>query len=83
MNSKITGKSKIMQAPSLLETFSNIKKQFQTDVDATCIILISKNILLFVFQFFEKMFFNTMYCVNAVMSFDRCFSFKMEDRLFI
>ena len=74
---------KIIQAPSLLETFLNIKKQFEIDVDATCITLKSKNILLFVFQFLEKMFFNTMYGINVVISFDGCFSFKMEDCLFI
>ena len=57
----MTGKSKIVQAPSLAETFPNIKQQFEIDVDMTCTALISKNILLFVFQFLEKMFFNTMF----------------------
>ena len=57
----MTGKSKIVQAPSLVETFPNIKQQFEIDVDMTCTALISKNILLFVFQFLEKMFFNTMF----------------------
>ena len=59
-NPKVTGKSKIVPAPSLVETFPNIKQQFEIDVDATRTVSISKNILLFVFQFLEKMFFNTM-----------------------
>ena len=59
-NSKVTGKSKLVRAPSLVETFPNIKQQFEIDVDATRTVSISKNILLFVFQFLEKMFFNTM-----------------------
>ena len=42
-------------------TFPNIKQQFEIDVDATRVTLISKNILLFAFQFLEKMFFNTMF----------------------
>ena len=54
-------KFKIVRAPSLVETFQNIKQQFEIDVDATCTALISKNILLFVFHFLEKMFFNTMF----------------------
>ena len=60
-NSKTTRKSKIVQAPSLVETFPNIKQQFEIDVDATCVTLISKNILFFIFQFLEKGFFNTMF----------------------
>ena len=60
-NSKTTGKSKIVQALSLVETFPNIKQQFEIDVDATQVTLISKNNLFFVFQFFEKMSFNTMF----------------------
>ena len=47
----MTGKSKIVRARSLVITFPNIKQQFEIDVDATRITLISKNILLFVFQF--------------------------------
>ena len=57
-------KSKIVQAPSLVETIPNIKQQFEIDVDAKRTTLISKNILLslmFVFQFLGKMFFNTMF----------------------
>ena len=54
-------KSKIVRAPSLVETFPNIIQQFETDVDATRIALISKNILPFVFQFLEKILFNTMF----------------------
>ena len=50
-----------VQAPSLVETFPNIKQQFEIDVDATCVTLISKNILFFIFQFLEKGFFNTMF----------------------
>ena len=46
---------------SLVETFPNIKQQFGIDVDVALGTLISKNILFFVFQFFEKMFFNTMF----------------------
>ena len=57
----MTGKSKIVQAPSLVETFPNIIQQFEKDVDVTRIALISKNILLFVFQFLEKIFFYTMF----------------------
>ena len=61
-NCKTTGKSKIVRAPSLVvETFPNIKQQFEIDVDATRVALISKNVLFFVFQFLEKMFFNTMF----------------------
>ena len=54
-------KIKIVRAPSLVETLPNIKQQFETDVDAIRTALISKNILLFVFQFLEKMFFNSMF----------------------
>ena len=50
-----------VQAPSLVETFPNIKQQFEIDVDATCVTVISKNILFFIFQFLEKGFFNTMF----------------------
>ena len=57
----MTRKSKIVRAPSLVETFPNIIQQFEIDVDATRIALISKNILLFVFQFLEKIFFNSMF----------------------
>ena len=57
----MAGKSKIIQTPSLVETFPNIIQQFEIDVDATLIALISKNILLFVFQFLEKVFFNVMF----------------------
>ena len=57
----MAGKLKIIQTPSLLETFPNIIQQFEIDVDATRITLISKNILLFVFQFLEKVFFNAMF----------------------
>ena len=46
---------------SLVETFPNIKQQFGIDVDVALGTLISKNILFFVFQFLEKMFFNTMF----------------------
>ena len=46
---------------SLVEAFPNIKQQFGIDVDAALGTLISKNILFFVFQFLEKMFFNTMF----------------------
>ena len=60
-NSKMTGKSKIVRVLSLEETFPNIKQQFEIDVDATRIVLINKNILLFDFQFLEEMFFNTMF----------------------
>ena len=52
---------KIVQAPSVVETFPNIKQQFEIDVDATRTALISKNILIFVYQFLEKMFSNTMF----------------------
>ena len=52
---------KIVQAPSVVETFPNIKQQFEIDVDATRTALISKNILIFVFQFLEKTFSNTMF----------------------
>ena len=54
-------KIKIAQAPSVVETFPNIKQQFRIDVDATRTALTSKNILLFVFQFLEKMFSNSMF----------------------
>ena len=47
-------KIKIGPAPSLVETFQNIKQQLEIDVDATRITFISKNILLFVFYFLEK-----------------------------
>ena len=60
-NSKTTGKSKIVRVPSLTETFPNIKQKFEIDVDAARVTLLSKNILFFVFQFLEKMFFNTMF----------------------
>ena len=61
-NCKTTGKSKIVRAPSLVvETFPKIKQQFEIDVDVTRVTLISKNVLFFVFQFLEKMFFNTMF----------------------
>ena len=55
------GKSKIVRAPSLVEIFSNIIHQFEINVDARRTALISKNILLFVFQFLGKIFFNTMF----------------------
>ena len=54
-------KIKIVRAPSLAETLTNIKQQFETDVDAIRTAFISKNILLFVFQFLEKIFFNSMF----------------------
>ena len=57
----MTGKSKIVRVPLLVETSPNIKQQFEIDVDAIRIALISKNTLLFVFQFLEKIFFNTMF----------------------
>ena len=57
----MAGKLKIIQTPSLVETFPNIIQQFEIDADATRIALISKNILLFVFQFLEKVFFNAMF----------------------
>ena len=57
----MTGKSKIVRAPSPVETFPNIKQQFEIDVDATHVTLIRKNILLLVFQFLEKMIFNIMF----------------------
>ena len=57
----MTGKSKIVQTLSLVETFPNMKQQFEIDADATRTALICENILLFVFQFLEKMFFNTMF----------------------
>ena len=57
----MTGKSKIVQAPLLVETFPNIIQQFEIDVDATRIALISKNILLFVFLILEKILFNIMF----------------------
>ena len=57
----MTGKSKIVRAPSLVETFPNIIHQVEVDVDATSIALISKNIVLSVFQFLEKIFFNAMF----------------------
>ena len=43
----------MVRAPSLVEIFPNIKQQFEIDVDAIRIALVSKNILLFVFQFIE------------------------------
>ena len=52
---------KIVRVPSLTETFPNIKQKFEIDVDAARVTLLSKNILFFVFQFLEKMFFNTMF----------------------
>ena len=57
----MTGKSKIVRAPSPVETFPNIKQQFEIDVDATRLFFKSKNILFFVFQFLEKISFNTMF----------------------
>ena len=56
-----------VQAPSLVETFPNIKQQFEIDVDATCVTLISKNILFFIFQFLEKGFFNTMFEIVKII----------------
>ena len=38
-----------------------MKQQFDIDVDATRTALISKNIVLFVFQFLEKLYFNAMF----------------------
>ena len=54
-------KIKNSMSTSLVEVFPNIKQQFGIDVDAALGTLISKNILFFVFQFLEKMFFNTMF----------------------
>ena len=51
----------MVQATALVETCLNIKQQFDIDVDETGTALISKNITLFVFQFPEIMFFNTMF----------------------
>ena len=45
---------------SLVETFQNIKQQFEIDVDVTPTALIRKNIWLLVFQFFEKVFFSNL-----------------------
>ena len=68
----MTGKSKIVQAPSLVETLPN-KQQSEIDVDARCTALISKNILLFVFQFLETP------CLKLLRVFD---NLKHVDRLF-
>ena len=63
----MTGKSKIVRVLSLEETFPNIKQQFEIDVDATRVTLISKNILFFVFQLLEKMLFHTTFeTVNTI-----------------
>ena len=73
----MTGKSKIVRAPSLVETFPNIEQQFEIVVDVTRVTLKSKKILFFVFQFLEKMFFNTM--LKLLRLFD---NFKHVDKLF-
>ena len=52
-NYRMIRKQKMVRAPSLVEIFPNIKQQFEIDVDAIRIALVSKNILLFVFQFIE------------------------------
>ena len=51
----------IVPVPSPVGTFLNIRQQFEIDVNKTRAALISKNIVLFVFQFLEKMWFNTMF----------------------
>ena len=48
-------KSKIVRVFLQVETFPKI------DVDVLCTAFISKNILLIVFQFLEKIFLNTMF----------------------
>ena len=73
----MTGKSKIVRAPSLVETFPNIEQEFEIVVDVTRVTLKSKKILFFVFQFLEKMFFNTM--LKLLRLFD---NFKHVDKLF-
>ena len=66
-------KIKLVQAPSLVEIFQNIKQQFEIDVDVIRTALISKNILLFVFHFHEKMLFNTMFeTVKSILYFQTC-----------
>ena len=45
----------------MVETFQNIRQQFEINDDATRTSFISKNILLIAFEFLEKMSFNTMF----------------------
>ena len=70
-------KRKIVRAPSLVETFPNIIQQFEVDVDATRISLISKNILLFVFRFLEK--YSLTPCLKLLRLFN---NFKHGGKLF-
>ena len=74
----MTGKSKVVRAPSLIETFLNIKQQFEIDVDATRTALISKNILLLVFQFPEKC--SSTPCLKLLRVFD---NFKHVGKLLV
>ena len=50
----MAGKSKIIQTPSLVETFPNIIQQFEIDVDATHITLIKKTSCSLFFSFLKK-----------------------------
>ena len=55
-NSKIPRKSKIVRAPSLVETFPNIKQQFEIDLDAMLTVLISKTSCSLFFSFLKNVF---------------------------
>ena len=57
----VQSRVEIVPVPSPVGTFLNIRQQFEIDVNKTRAALISKNIVLFVFQFLEKMWFNTMF----------------------
>ena len=57
----MTGKSKIVQAPSLVGTLLNMKQQFKIDVNVTCISLAKMPGSLF-FSFLKKCsFLNTTF----------------------
>ena len=82
----MAGKSKIVRAPSLVETFPNIMQQFEIDVDVTpCLKLLR---LFDDFKHLGKLFQivgvkqdNVFWPEHVLL--DGCFSFKTEDLVFI
>ena len=70
----MTGKSKIVRAPLLVETFPNIKEQYETDVDATRTTLISCSLF---FSFLKKCSLTP--CLKLLRVFD---NFKHVGKLF-
>ena len=67
-NSKMTGKSKIVRTLSLVETFSNVKQQFEIDADAIHTALNAKISYSLFFSILKKCFLTP--CLKLLRIFD-------------